>query len=118
MTTALEKLTQRAQAPDFSGYGNQQSAKKASKDNGRMKPLVAKLKDGTFVGVGPVNPEDSTFVLYGKGCAAPAANVANLLSDEEEAPKPRKPRTQKVKEENTVSAKSARETKTQAVTSL
>ena len=95
MTSALEKLIKRATENVFTGYGQENAAKTRSKKEGRSKGLAAKLKDGTYVGVGPVG-EDGALKLYGKGCEALATAVADLLSDEEPPVKPRKERMKKV----------------------
>lgn len=99
MTTALDRLIKLATSNPFTGYTSAAPAKQRSKKEGRTKGLAVKLKDGTFVAVGPV-AEDGSFKLFGKGCDAPADKVADLLSDEEPAaPKPRKPRAAKKAEE-------------------
>lgn len=100
MMSALEKLIKRATTVEnaFTGYGQETAAKLRSKKEGRSKGLAVKLKDGTYVAVGPVG-EDGAFKLFGKGCEALPEKVADLLSDEEPAPKPRKERVKKEKVE-------------------
>lgn len=96
MNSALEKLIKIATAtqPAFTGFSSETSAKLKSKKEGRPRGLAWKLKDGSFAAVGPVG-EDGSFKLFGRGSVETPEKVADLLSDEEPAPKARKPRAPK-----------------------